>query len=335
MAGRADRFKAARPGLGGERTSRHDLSMRLALLCFVLTLAVSGGAAAQTADPLQRVADDYAAFQLDLGAITAAQVSSADTMDGVLVSAARHDPAALSRGWIAYAALTAAQSPTFVHGLQARVRAAGRAPVLRQLMRDNTYARRRPTGASEALQLMLATMSADAARLSVAADRYDALSNQLQSSATFASPDDTQRAARDQRLRSAQASVLPAPIAQRLHIAPLGATPLTDPTALGGAHFWDGLAGLPSAPAPTTRARADRQALTDRALTLAGLFVIGATPQSSARVDALLDDRTSRDCLHVQQLEFRQCVSVSHTPDDDAACLARHGLRTVATCLSF
>jgi hypothetical protein len=70
-------------------------------------------------------------------------------------------------------------------------------------------------------------------------------------------------------------------------------------------------------------------------LTLAGLFIIGATPQANTRVDALLDDRTSRDCLHVQQLEFRQCVSVAHTPDEDAACLARHGLRNVAACLSF
>ncbi len=335
MAGGVGRFKAAH--LVWARGARRAIimAMRTALLCFVLTLAASSAAFAQTTDPLQRAGDAYASFELDLSAITAAEINSADSMDAALLNAARHDPAALSRGWIAYAALTAAQSPAFVHGVQSRVRAAGRAPVLRQFMRDTTYARRRPPGAAEAVRLMLDTLSADAARLSVAADRYDRLSDQMQSNAPFAGADDAQRAARDQRLRTATAPALSSEITQRLHLGPLGAVPLTNAAAFGGAHFWDGLAGLPSSPSAPMRARSDRQAVTDRMLTLAGLFIIGATPQASARVDALLEDRTSRDCLHVQQLEFRQCVSVSHTPDEDAACLARHGLRNVAACLSF
>jgi hypothetical protein len=308
--------------------------MRLVPLCFVLTLALSGAAKAQHADPLQQAANAYASFEIDLSSITATQVGNADSMDGVLIGAARHDPAQLSRGWIAYAALTAAQSPAFVHGVQARVHAASRAAVLRQLLRDDTYARRRPAGSAEALHLVLDTMSADTGRLAVAADRYDQLSDQLQRTAPFASPDGAHRVDRDQRLHAA-ASVLPPDIAQRLHIGPLGATPITDPAALGGARFWDTIADLPSAAPAPMQPRPDRTALTDRILTLAGLFIIGATPQSDARVGALLDDRTSRECLTVQQLEFRQCVSVSHTPDEDAACLARHGLRNVQACLSF
>lgn len=175
-------------------------AMRTALICFVLTLAAPTAASAQTADPLQRAADAYAAFELDLSAITGAQTTSAESMDAVLLNAAQHDPAELSRGWIAYAALVAAQSPAFVRGVQSRVQAAGRAPVLSQLMRDTTYARRRPPGAAEALHLVLDTMSADAARLSVAADRYDRLSDQMQSNPTFAGADDAHRADRDQRL---------------------------------------------------------------------------------------------------------------------------------------
>ncbi|MFT3727558.1 MAG: hypothetical protein QM759_07035 [Terricaulis sp.] len=308
--------------------------MRPSLVCFVLTLAISATASAEPTDPLERAAEAYASFETDISAITAAQVSDADTMDGVLTSAARHDPADLSRGWIAYAALAATQSPTFVRGVQARVRAAGRAPVLRQLMRDATYARRRPGGSAEAIGMVLATMSADAARLTAAADRYDRLSDQLQLNAPFASPDDAHRADRDQRLRITNPPALPTAIAARLHVAP-AAAPLTDATAFGSAHFWDTLAGLAPVNATPMHARADRQAFTDRVLTLAGLSIVGATTQSNARIDALLDDASSRDCLHVQQLEFRQCASVSHTPDEDAACLARHGLRGVAACLSF
>jgi hypothetical protein len=335
MAGGVGRFKAAHLAWAGDARRAIIIAMRTALLCFVLTLAAASAAFGQTADPLQRAADAYASFELDVGAITAAQMDSYDRMDAALLSAARHDSAELSRGWIAYAALTAAQSPAFVHGVQSRVRAAGRAPVLQQFMRDTTYARRRPPGAAEALRLMLDTLSADAVRLSVAADRYDRLSDAMQSNSPFGGASDAQRAARDQRLRAAAAPVLEPEIMQRIHLGPLGAAPMTDAAAFGGAHFWDGLAGLSSAPNAPMHARDDRQALTDRMLTLAGLFIIGATPQANTRVDALLDDRTSRDCLHVQQLEFRQCVSVSHTPDEDAACLARHGLRNVAACLSF
>ena len=47
----------------------------------------------------------------------------------------------------------------------------------------------------------------------------------------------------------------------------------------------------------------------------------------------MLDDPPTRTCLAMQQLEFRQCVSVSHTPDEDAFCLARHGLGGVGDCL--
>ena len=128
---------------------------------------------------------------------------------------------------------------------------------------------------------------------------------------------------------------LSATMAQRLGIGALGAAPLSDPTALGGAHFWDAAAGL-SSPAPIAMApRPDRGDLTDRVLTLAGLLAIGGAPQSSPRFEALLDDRASRQCLKVQLLEFRQCLSVAHSADEDAACLALHGLRNLEGCLSF
>jgi hypothetical protein len=324
--------------------------MRLTLLGLVLTLALGGPALARPgalgapvrdedrpsqSDPLARAVQAYAGFETDLSAVSAAQVSSADALDQVLLAVARHDPAALSRGWRAYAALTAAQAPAFVHGLQLRVRAAGRGAVLRQLIRDPTYARRRPAGASDAIALMLTTMSADAARLAVAADRYDGFADQWRQTAPFGALDDSRRQARDQRLHAAQAPPLAPDIAARLQIAPLAASPAADPAGPGGAHFWDDLAGLPSTLAAPMHPRADRSALIDRALTLAGIAAIAAAPQPTARIEALLDDPASRACLEVQQLEFRQCISVSHGADEDAACLGRHGLRNVETCLTF
>jgi hypothetical protein len=308
--------------------------MRATLFCFVLTLMFAPAAAAEVVDPLEQALDAYAAFELDVSAMSAAQISSPDALDGVLSSAARHDPAALSRGWIAYGALAAAQAPAFVHGLEARVRAAGRAAVLRQLSRDTTYARRRPAGSAQAIALVITTLSGDAQRLAHAADRYDEISGQLELNPAFAAGDPAQRATRDQRLRIISVPSLAPALAARLHIGALAANPLRDPAAFGGAHFWDALADLPSLNLTPTPPRPDRQALIDRMLTLAGLFVVAATPQAETRVNALLDDPTSRACLRVQQLEFRQCLSVTHAGDEDAACLARHGLRNVQGCLS-
>ena len=113
-------------------------------------------------------------------------------------------------------------------GVRSRVRAAGRAAVLRQLTADLTYARNRPPGSGEAIQLVLHATNADADRLSDAATRARALGDTLRSAA-WASAAQIDRDARSVRLRAlAQATPAPAPdLALRLRIAP--AWPLRSP----------------------------------------------------------------------------------------------------------
>ena len=69
-------------------------------------------------------------------------------------------------------------------------------------------------------------------------------------------------------------------------------------------------------------------------LTLAALIVVEAETQERTRVAAMLDDEPSRECLEMQQLTFRQCASVAHDPNEDAYCLARHGLTGPAACFA-
>jgi hypothetical protein len=69
-------------------------------------------------------------------------------------------------------------------------------------------------------------------------------------------------------------------------------------------------------------------------LTLAALMVVDATQSEAARVNAMLDDAPSRECLAMQQLQFRQCASVAHDPNEDAYCLARHGLAGPGQCFA-
>jgi len=302
--------------------------MRLAAALAFLVLM---GAPARAETPYEAL-DAYAFYQSDVSALLDLDVDSPEAIDGALERAARHDPAAVTRGWIAYGALTAAQSPAFAAGVLSRARAAGRAPVLRQLRGDMTYARRRPSGSGEAIQLILSAAAADSARLANAGARYEDLGDTLDTTTWIVSED---RDAREARLRQAEAPQLPETALARLHIGARIAAPLTDPDAFGGARFWDALAGRASAAPPAQRPRDQRGgATTDRMLTLAALIVLGAADSESARVDALLDAPPTRACLTLEQLEFRQCASVAHDANEDAFCLARHGLNGPSACFS-
>lgn len=302
-------------------------SLIFALACLV---SLRGVAHAQAAEPLFRAVDAYAAYQDDISALIDADITTNDAIEFAVERAARHDSARLTRGWVAYGALTAAQSPAFVAGVRSRVRAASRAAVLRQLRRDVTYARRRPPGANEAIQLILNANAADAERINAAADRFDAIGHQLDASTWGRGAQDGDE--RTVRLRSLHESALDADEISRVHLAPLAAQPLTSVDAFGGRRFWDALAGRTSAAPPASMLRATNTALVDRMLTLAAFFVVGAGDDPA--VGDLMDDTATRDCLSLQLLQFRQCASVSHDPNEDAFCISRHGLAAPAQCFA-
>ncbi|QGZ94296.1 hypothetical protein [Terricaulis silvestris] len=308
--------------------------MRLSALLALAFLTTP--AFAQT-DPAQEAVTAYALYQQDVTDLLGAEISSGPALDTALALAARHDAARVSRGWIAYGAMTATQSPSFVAGVRSRVRAAGRAAVLRQLRRDLTYARRRPPGADEAIQLILQSAAADGARMTAAGHRYTGIAQSLDQG-VWPAPASGDRNARHDRLRAStteQRTLAPA-LAQRVYVGPLSATPLMNADAFGGRRFWDAAAGRasPTPPRFTWAIGADRQSAVDRMLTLAALIIIEAETQERIRVAAMLDDAPSRECLEMQQLTFRQCASVAHDPNEDAYCLARHGLTGPAACFA-
>lgn len=301
--------------------------MRLFALLAVLLLA-----APAQADPVHDAALDYARYQNDVTELLRADINSPADLDAALTRAARHDPAAVARGWIAYGGLATAQSPAFVNGVRSRERAASRAAVIRQLRRDMTYARRRPPGASEAIGIILTSAAADSARMNAAAHRYSGI-GEARDMSTWPS---VNRGDRDALLRGSLRGdrPLPANIAARLNIGALGATP--GPDALGGARFWDALVGRasPAPPAFAWRVNPVRQDIADRMLTIGGLVIVEASGAESERVAAVLNEPRTRECLEMEQLQFRQCASVAHDSSEDAHCLARHGLTAPGACFA-
>jgi hypothetical protein len=300
-------------------------------LLALIALLIAAPAAAQT-NPVPTALDAYALYQNDVSILSDAQIDSAEALGAALERIARHDPAAVSRGWIAYNATVAAQSPAFVRGAQSRVRAAGRAAVIRQLVRDMTYARRRPPGDAEATQLILAAVEADTARMDLAAGRFEAMGRDLDMSG-WADVED--RSARHTRLTALRASeILPDAMQARLHIGAAAASPLTDPNAFGGRNFWNALVGR-TTQMPAPRAARERWlGGADRMRTLAGLIIVNATYTETARVAETLTDRNTEYCLSLQQLQLRQCAASANASNEDALCLARHGFSGPSACFA-
>ncbi|HYD71852.1 MAG TPA: hypothetical protein VEF55_01845 [Candidatus Binatia bacterium] len=297
----------------------------------LIALFLAAPAAAQT-NPVPTALDAYALYQNDVSILSDAQIDSAEALGAALERMARHDPAAVSRGWIAYNATVAAQSPAFVRGVQSRVSAAGRAAVVRQLVRDMSYARRRPPGDAEATQLIVAAVEADTARLDLAAGRYEAMGRDLDMSGWAAVED---RSARHTRLTALRVSeILPDAMQARLHIGPLAVSPLTDPNAFGGRNFWNALAGRTMQMPPPRAARERWLGGADRMRTLAGLIIVNATYTETARVAETLADRPTEYCLSLQQLQLRQCAASANTSNEDALCLARHGFAGPSACFA-
>src|SRR5262252_5095112 len=103
------------------------------------------------ADPVHDALNEYALYQNDVSALLDADINSGRAVDAALARISRHNPAGVGRGWIAYGALTAAQSPVFAQGVQRSLRGDDRAQTMRMLRDDITYARRHQNGADQAI----------------------------------------------------------------------------------------------------------------------------------------------------------------------------------------
>ncbi len=315
-----------------------DVRFTVLILGLALFLApVPAALAQQASEPLAEAAAPYALYQDDVSWLARAPIDTPAALDEALDRAARHQPETLAQSWIAYAALSAAQSPAFVAGVRARVRAASRAAVLRRLNADVTYARNRPQGAAEAIQVVLQATTADSARIAAAADRFAAMGDILRT-APWANVALTDREARATRLRTMADRAFTPDVLLRLGVGAGFVNPLANPNALGGRFYWDALAGAPSAApypqAPSLRESRAQAALMDRALTLAAFRIVDGSASSPVRVRALLANPGGASCLTMALLQFRQCVSVTQFGYENAFCLSRHGLREPSACLS-
>lgn len=305
--------------------------------------APSGGAPAATEGDLRTAITAYAAYQNDVSDLRANGVGNDSQLESALDRVARHNRDALTRGWVAYGAQTAAQSPAFVQGVRDAASYYGRDAVIWAVTVDPSYARGL-RGGQEATRLMLDSANADSARIISVADRYQELAYSLQRQ-RWANAVAPQQNARVQRVRSLGApgghtATIPAEMTPRLAVAPLSTTPGSDANAYGGRRFWDALRGGPEVvqvsvqPASNQwRVNVTRGEAIDRMAAVAALQALDAVDANQSAVSRLISDPRSRDCFEMAQLQLYQCMSAARFRYENAFCLGQHGLRDIGTCI--
>ena len=91
----------------------------LALIAGFVATGVSADTLAQPKDTsLERAAADYVRFREDVAAIEGLKFDNANVTREAHRRLAAHDPEGLSAGWVAYAALVAADTPEFAEALK-------------------------------------------------------------------------------------------------------------------------------------------------------------------------------------------------------------------------
>jgi hypothetical protein len=235
---------------------------------------------------LQTAVTAYAAYQSDVSELRVSTMRDADTLETALDRVGRHNRDALTRGWVAYGANTAAQSPAFVQGVRDAAAYYGRDAVIWAVSVDPSYARSL-RGGQEATNMLLASANADSARIISVADRYQEMAYSLQRQ-RWANAVAPQQAARVQRIRTlgrdgAPSSAVPSDVTPRLTVTPLSLHPSTDPSVYGGRRFWDAVRGgeqvveVSSTPASYQwRVNASRGEALDRMAAVAALQALDA-----------------------------------------------------------
>ena len=255
----------------------------------------------------------------------------------------------MSRGWIAYGALTAAQSPEFVKSVRETAAHYGREVMIRGLTLDPGYAQTLK-GGDEAARLALSAARADGARIFLVGERYKEMAYTLQRQ-RWANQVAPQQPARVQRMRTLSASAatrgVDAVMAPRLEAAVATFTPWADPTQFGGVRFWDTFRVTPAAPtatlttlptsapapAPTLRVHHDRVQTVNRMTTLAALYALDATKEPAAQADRMLSEGSTTRCLELAQVQFYQCMSAARFRYENAFCLGEHALKDMGSCI--
>ncbi|MFQ5563725.1 MAG: hypothetical protein ACE5FO_09170 [Parvularculaceae bacterium] len=324
--------------IGGVR--RQALARRAAIASVVVGAVVSGAVAADTLaqprqTPLERRAADYILFREDVAAIEAEPLNSAASTREAHKRLGAHDSYALSGGWVAYAALVAADTPEFAEALQKELRSkkrrgrrglSGKDAFLARLAADPSYPRKL-NGAKAAMKAVLEMTARDSARFADLGATFKTQAYAMQK--TKWGKQRIQPGSK--RLSEAARYATSRPAARPPTLAPATDHGVTAPSLASAEPAWSPGWGQSAAPGRISEPNA--QVVMDRVLNLAARYAIDGVNEKVVEVYAKNDH--SERCLSLSKLTLNQCIAATRTPYEEAFCLGEHGLNDVATCIGW
>ncbi len=327
---------------------RHRYGRRAGVAAILISVGLAGSVAANGAagssdntltpprlTPLERRAADYISFREDITAIESAPFESADATRNAHNRLAAHDSFALSGGWVAYAALVAADTPAFAKSLQDEVGSkkrkkrgalTGKDAFMAKLAADPSYPRKL-NGADQAIHAVLEMTAQDATRFTALGEVFKTRAYAMQKTKWG-----KQRIAiASQRLSEATQFANSRPAITTSSLTSASRLGVTAPVLASANANWSPNWGEPSDGGRMSEPNA--QVIIDRVLNLAARYAVTGVNDKLIEVYAK-NDRSER-CLSMASLTLSQCIAATRTPYEEAFCLGEHGLNDIGTCVGW
>ncbi len=303
------------------------------VIAFAVTSGVSAESLAQPReDALERTAAAYIRYREDVAAIEAIPFNSAETTREAHRRLSAHNSKDLSAGWVAYAALVAADTPAFREALQKEVASKKKVNGLTgidafnaKLAQDPTYPRQLD-GANEAIERVLAMTTHDAARFTALGESFKAQAYAMQKTSWGKSKipaSATRLSDADDFARRRGAALAP-------QIASVTEKGVTSPSLASANPAWKPDWGTG---AGSGRPDDNAQATLSRVMNLAARYATSGVNAKSVAIYARNDKSDS--CLSFAALTLKQCIAATRAPYEEAFCLGEHALNDTASCIGW
>ncbi len=298
---------------------------------------------APTTDPLASAAAVYATYHGDVTDIKRNSFQSSSDIQAALRTLGGQNSEQLARGWMAYSALVASQTPEFRAALRDVEGFYGKDAVVRGLQNDTDYAHSLHGGRA-AVRSALGAVEADSQRLvnTAAIVKEQAYTLQAQSWAKGRIGDSGNLAT---QLRASSLTGRPARNGMvSAFSAPGIDTVLVTAGSQGATSVWEnvsssavsirppessGTAGLPD-----SNVAAGKKPIADRIATLAAYRILGANDTGATPVKSALTEKQTEGCLTMAQLNLQQCIAATHQHFEVPFCIGEHALADVGRCIS-
>lgn len=324
---------------------RSDKNPRTALAVFAFsTAALLGPMSIVSADTLSQpkttaledAAASYVRYREDVATIEATPFDKPSATREAHKKLAAHDPDMLTAGWVAYAALVAADTPEFVAALQKEVggkkkrrrrgKLQGRDAFFAKLSEDPRYPRKLD-GADAAIERVLIMTARDAHRFNKLGESFKTQAYAMQKTKWGKK----RIASSSKRIGEASdyASSRPAPAVPTLTSSTNNG--VTAPVLASATETWDYNWGEEGSFDRVNEPNA--QAVIDRVLNLAARYAVGGINEKLVSVYA--KNSKSQRCLSFAKLTLTQCIAATRTPYEEAFCLGEHGLNDIGSCIGW